>query len=133
MSGSKTGQNEAERLEALWSGEFGNDYVDRNLDAYAHRGAFWQPLIAELAPASVLEVGCNVGGNLQWIAGAVPPEQVHGIDVNQKAVELLHKRLPGVRAIESSARDLPYESSSIDLVFTMGVLIHQPEESVLDV
>ena len=62
--------SEAERLEQLWGGDFGDDYVDRNLEAYATRGEFWNPLMAELAPAGVLEVGCNVGGNLGWIAPA---------------------------------------------------------------
>ena len=55
----------------LWAGTFGNEYVDRNLDAYGRRGEFWLPLLDELQPESVLEVGCNVGGNLQWITQKV--------------------------------------------------------------
>jgi pseudaminic acid biosynthesis-associated methylase len=122
--------SEANRLESLWSGEFGDDYVDRNLDAYEHRGGFWEPLVRALQPASALEVGCNVGGNLQWIAPIVGPRRVYGIDVNRKAVEFLRERLPGVQAFEGSARSLPFPDASIDLVFTMGVLIHQPDESL---
>jgi pseudaminic acid biosynthesis-associated methylase len=124
---------EAERLEQLWAGEFGNEYVDRNLGAYGRRGEFWLPFIEELAPESVLEVGCNVGGNLQWIAQRVPPARVIGVDVNAKALRLLEARVPGVRAVHSPARDLPFADRSIDLVFTMGVLIHQPEETLVKV
>jgi pseudaminic acid biosynthesis-associated methylase len=121
---------EAERLEALWSGDFGNDYVERNLRAYNERGDFWTSLLTTLRPESVLEVGSNVGGNLQWVAQFVRPERVVGIDVNGMALEELQERLPGVRGLKSSARDLPLPDRSFDLVFTMGVLIHQPEESL---
>jgi spore coat polysaccharide biosynthesis protein SpsF len=122
--------SEAERLEALWSGEFGDEYVDRNIGAYQERRAFWTSLLATTQPASVLEVGSNVGGNLQWIAESVPAERITGIDVNHKALTRLRERVPGVNAVWSSARELPFADQSFDLVFTMGVLIHQPDESL---
>jgi pseudaminic acid biosynthesis-associated methylase len=122
--------SEAERLEALWSGDFGNDYVERNIRAYHERGEFWTSLLRAMRPANVLEVGSNVGGNLQWVAQVVPPPHVVGIDVNRMALQELEERLPGVRGVESSARELPFADRSFDLVFTMGVLIHQPEESL---
>jgi len=125
--------SEAERLEQLWAGEFGDEYVERNLAAYERRGTFWLPLIDELKPESVLEVGANVGGNLQWIAQRVAPNQVTGVDVNAKALRLLDARVTGVRATYAPARELPLADRSVDLVFTMGVLIHQPEESLTKV
>ena len=33
---------EAQRLESLWSGDFGDQYVDRNLGAYDLRAPFWE-------------------------------------------------------------------------------------------
>src|SRR5438128_12243399 len=112
MASTNTGRaqdtkNEAQRLEQLWAGEFGNEYVDRNIDAYARRGEFWLPLMDELQPESVLEVGCNVGGNLQWITQRVDPSHVMGVDVNAKALRLLEERVPGVRAHNGPARELP--------------------------
>lgn len=121
---------EAGRLEQLWSGEFGDDYVDRNLSAYEVRAAFWDALLTEFPCESALEVGSNVGGNLQWVARRVAAERVVGVDVNRKALSLLRERVPGVQALYGSARELPVPDRSIDLVFTMGVLIHQPEESL---
>ena len=98
MTSTNTKTSEAGRLEALWAGDFGDEYVDRNLSAYDRRGEFWLPLLDELQPQSVLEVGCNVGGNLQWITQRVEPRFVTGVDVNAKALRLLDKRVPGVRA-----------------------------------
>jgi pseudaminic acid biosynthesis-associated methylase len=126
-------QNEAARLEQLWAGQFGNEYVDRNLGAYERRGEFWLPLMEELAPQSVLEIGCNVGGNLQWIARRVSADRVVGVDVNAKALKMLEQRVPGVRALNSPAREIPFADRSVDFVFTMGVLIHQPEETLTKV
>ena len=130
MGSTKTKTGEAGRLEALWAGDFGNAYVDRNLSGYEHRGEFWLPLLDELRPQSVLEVGCNAGGNLQWIAQRVDPAAVIGVDVNAKALRLLDQRVPGVRGMYAPARDLPVGDRSTDFVFTMGVLIHQPEETL---
>jgi hypothetical protein len=52
------------RLEALWAGDFGNAYVERNAEAERGRRAFWETIVGATEPDDVLEVGANVGGNL---------------------------------------------------------------------
>ena len=121
------------RLEDLWAGGFGDDYVERNSAAGRGRRKFWAEQIERLSPRSVLEVGCNVGGNLRWIAEALEPERVSGVDLNERALALLRERLPGVDARLARARELPFEDYSFDLVFTIGVLIHQPSDQLEDV
>lgn len=128
MSDASTG-----RLEQLWAGDFGDDYVQRNADAERGREGFWAEILDRLGPATALEVGCNVGGNLRWLADALGPENVAGIDVNERALGTLRERLPGVDARKAVARALPFEDGSFDLAFTMGVLIHQPTEDLRDV
>jgi pseudaminic acid biosynthesis-associated methylase len=120
---------EARRLEALWGGDFGDDYVERNT-SFDHRAPFWQQRVEQIDCRRVLEVGCNVGGNLQWLAEHLPPTQVYGVDVNEKALGVLVRRVPGVNGVWSPARDLPFRDGWFDLVFTMGVLIHQPEATL---
>jgi pseudaminic acid biosynthesis-associated methylase len=121
---------EAKRLERLWGEDFGDAYVDRNRAAGEKRAGFWHALCAEIAPRSVLEVGCNVGGNLQWVAKDVAPENVFGVDVNLKALGELHKNAPGVNGVHARGRDLPFRDRWFDLAFTMGVLIHQPDATL---
>jgi hypothetical protein len=41
-----SGSNAAERLEGLWAGDFGDEYVERNIEAAAGRGEFWRKQIA---------------------------------------------------------------------------------------
>ena len=123
---------EARRLEGLWSGDFGDDYVDRNTD-FSHRRAFWASALRERRMTRVLEVGCNIGGNLEWIADDAAYRLVVGVDVNTRALRGLRTRVPSARAVESPARALPFRDRAFDLVFTMGVLIHQPDDSLSQV
>ncbi len=129
----KTAESEAARLEQLWSGKFGDDYIDRNLQAGAHRGPFWKGLLAEFPVERVLEIGCNIGTNLQWIAQVIPACQVYGVDINVKSLKNLHQNTPEINAMWSPARELPFRDEWFDMVFTMGVLIHQPEDSLAGV
>lgn len=121
---------EAKRLENLWSGEFGDEYIARNAEAGANRGPFWEALLKECEGSRVLEVGCNIGGNLQWVAQHREPRNVYGIDISLEALAKLHERLPAVNAIWSPARDLPFRDRYFDMTFTMGVLIHQPDATL---
>lgn len=119
---------EAVRLENLWAGEFGDQYVERNADAGAVRGPFWSEILRLTSPLSVLEVGCNVGANLRWLADG--NRRVVGVDVNRGAIAVLERDVSGVTGVEAPARSLPFGDREFDLTFTMGVLIHQPEESL---
>ncbi len=121
---------EALRLEQLWSGDFGDEYVDRNRDAWKKRESFWSGILSEFPVERALEVGCNLGANLQWIAAKCRPENVFGVDVNLKALTTLRQRVPGVNALYSPGRELPLRDRWFDLTFTMGVLIHQPEATL---
>ena len=116
------------RLEELWSGPFGDRYVERNKEAAQGRRDFWAARLAEIKPASALEVGCNVGGNLVWLAELLGAENVAGIDVNEAAIDLARLTVPGADLRVGSAYELPYADGAFDLTFTTGVLIHIPPE-----
>jgi pseudaminic acid biosynthesis-associated methylase len=122
--------DEARRLEALWSGSFGDEYVERNFDDGSGRTPFWSHVLEVISPRTVLEVGCNVGGNLRCLAGLLEPENLTGVDVNEAALAALAADAPEIRTELTPARSLPFEDGSFDLVFTTGVLIHQPPETL---
>lgn len=127
---SKRTDLESTRLEKLWSGEFGDEYIERNKDADPARARFWDETLSKYPSPRILEVGCNVGSNLKWIASQIAPEDTYGVDINQKALDLLRENVPGVNALLSPARELPFRDGWFDMVFTMGVLIHQPESTL---
>ena len=123
-------QSEVRRLEGLWAGDFGNEYTERNRSIGDGRQSFWHRILSQWAPGNVLEVGCNVGANLKWIASGLPGQQVYGVDINEEALQQLRMSLPLVNALWSPARRLPFRDGWFDLVFTMGVLIHQPRAAL---
>lgn len=127
---SKKQQPEVTRLENLWSGEFGDQYVSRNSAAAEGRAPFWREILREFPVSSALEVGCNLGGNLRWVMESVPHRSVYGVDINEQALCELRGTLPEVNALWAPARELPFRDRWFDLVFTMGVLIHQPPQAL---
>lgn len=122
--------NEAERLESVWGGDFGDRYTNRNSSSFNLRKPFWQKLMRTLKPARVLEVGCNSGGNLKWIS---PLAEAFGVDVNETAIRMAKIAWPELNLLRAIGRDLPFVDRYFDLTFTCGVLIHQPMESLLEV
>jgi spore coat polysaccharide biosynthesis protein SpsF len=125
-----TDDSEARRLELLWEGEFGDQYVVRNEGLDDLRGGFWHALLDQHPIASVLEVGCGQGGNLRHIAGIVGPQNVWGVDINAEARDRARRNAPGSTILAGQARFLPVPDGLVDLVFTAGVLIHQPDSSL---
>lgn len=106
---------------ALWAGDFGDQYHQRNADASRDRWPFWRDFYARYPVESVLEVGCGNGANLIW---AVAPKRA-GVDVNAGAILAAQTRAPGALLMVVPATHLPFPDASYDLVFTAGVLIHQ--------
>jgi|SRR6478735_2127339 pseudaminic acid biosynthesis-associated methylase len=129
--GPRTDSVEASRLERLWSGTFGDAYTERNTDVAGYRGPFWRDVVAETRPASVLEIGANVGANLSWLTQLAPDASITGLDVNAAAVEEMRRRVPPARGVVAGARALPFASDAFDLVATVAVLIHQPDDTLL--
>ena len=82
-------------------------------------------------PESILEVGCNVGRNLQFLREA-GFSTITGIELSAKALDTLRRVYPGladaVTLVNQPAEEAlrPLASGSFDLVFSMAVLVHIP-------
>jgi len=86
---------------------------------------FWQP---EVQPGmSILEVGCNAGANLAGLHRH-GYEHLAGVEINPNAIEQLHASFPELPATitQGALEDvLPtMATNSVDVVFSMAVLIH---------
>ena len=62
--------------------------------------------------------------------GILDPAQVWGVDVNQHALANARSAAPGINVVASVARQLPFRDGFVDLAFTVGVLIHQPDSTL---
>ena len=76
---------------------------------------------------NICEIGCNVGNNLS----AFPKNfNVHGIDLNQRAIEKARKRYRTFKFRQENISKTSYPDSFFDIVFTRGVLIHIPQNKL---
>jgi len=109
---------------ADWSGEFGEQYTARNMQVPDRRKFFQWILRNEIATA--FEIGCNWGANLQELEA----ENIDavGCDVNESAVLIANKM--GLKAFHGEAKDI---NEKFDLVFTVGVLIHQQTPKLVEI
>src|SRR4051794_33703402 len=120
----------AAALEQRWQGEFGDAYVQRNdVEADARR-EFWERTIRDFPFRRVLEVGCAHGENLRHLARTLDPHDLYGLDINDAALRRLGEVVPGANATWGAARRLPYRDQFFDVVFTVGLLIHQPSDTL---
>lgn len=112
--------------EKFWAGEFGDNYVDRNVGEKiiaTNLVLFSKVLQYTSNVKSVVELGANIGLNLVAIHSLLPSAKITGVEINVKASKIM-TRLDYVEVINSSFLNLSLERK-YDFVFTKGVLIHQ--------
>lgn len=112
--------------EAFWAETFGDEYVDRNQGerSIASNTAFFaQALRRTQAIGSVLELGANIGMNLQALHRLLPECELHAVEINARAVGYL-RELPYVSEVTGGSILDFTASRAFDLVMIKGVLIH---------
>jgi pseudaminic acid biosynthesis-associated methylase len=118
---------QTEQLE-LWRSAFGREYTDRNDQEKPERVASWRRLLDGIVPARVLEVGCNVGWNLEYLR-RLGVAELYGMEPQPYAVSRARARNPLFNVLQGTAFELPFRDGFFELVFTSGVLIHiAPDE-----
>lgn len=69
--------------------------------------------------ASVLEVGCGNGKNLEYLERV---QNKTGCDFSAEFVEMVSKK--GIPCVKCNAIDLPFEENTFDYVFSVAVIHH---------
>lgn len=120
---------------AAWTGEFGDEYIQRNaVEPWKiEPGAEgFRRMLRSCAFDSALEVGSNIGLNLHFLRalrGHQP--RLFAVEPNAKAFEKVSTdpELSLAGAWNTTGFEIPMEDSSVDLAFSAGVLIHiSPED-----
>lgn len=111
--------------EQFWTGDFGDQYIDRNNDQdllTSNITLFSKIIDRTYNVSSFFEVGANVGLNLDAINALRPQASLSGIEINQKAFEILNNK-SYINGIHGSILDYKPDEQ-YDFVFTKTVLIH---------
>src|SRR4051794_6706904 len=123
----------AQQCRAFWASITEGEHDKNEPSSYAAKNRaivgtlneFWAP---EVSPTdSVLEIGCNAGANLKGLHER-GFRDLSAIEINPAAIEELHRSFPELSPtihlgpVEEMLCELP--DDSVDVVFTMAVLIH---------
>lgn len=116
--------------ETFWAGDFGTAYIERNQgpELLASNLRFFVDALRNAHQvASCLELGANIGMNLQALQLLYPGIETHALEINGTAAESLRMLLGASSVSEGSIVDFePHRTW--DLVLIKGVLIHTNPE-----
>ena len=115
------GKRSAKYLESYWSGA-----DDDTQDTAGKRRSAWLADLSQFREVrSVMELGCGAGRNLFVLQQRFPGVALYGLDINPEGMAHARRHVKGeftlgnLYDLESVLGD-----RSVDLIFTMGVLIH---------
>ncbi len=108
--------------------EFWDKYSDENESRYNEEFAkFTRDLATSLRCTSILEIGCGTGIDLRLFPDTF---EIHGIDLNDHALEIAKEKFPIADFKKGSIVELPFEDSSVDFVFTHGLMNYLDGETL---
>lgn len=119
-------------IEALWAGEFGDEYHDRN--KADNRNLYWAQIIQHFPtlPKSVIELGAGKGENLVALHNNLPDlKRATAVEINPTAIGHL-RGYPFIEVREESAWEVD-DLGQYDLAIVRGFLIHVPAFKLNDV
>ena len=108
---------------------FWNKYADENESRYNEEFSKYVSDLGNSLPGvqNVLEIGCGTGIDLRLFSDSF---QLHGIDLNDHALEIGRKQLPNVNFQKGDITKLPFDDSSIDFVFTHGLMNYLDDDDL---
>jgi len=109
--------------------KFWNKYADENESRNNEEFTkFLTDLARSLHCTSILEIGCGTGVDLRKFDNSF---EIHGVDLNEHALELARKNIPNGKFYKENITKLPFEDASIDFIFTHK-LLNYLDDDILD-
>lgn len=107
--------------------EFWNKYADENESRYNEEFSKYVRDLSNslLGVQSILEIGCGTGIDLRLFSDSF---QLYGIDLNEYALKIAKEKLPKAKFQKGNIIELPFEDSSMDFVFTHGLMNYLDDE-----
>ncbi|AFS81898.1 class I SAM-dependent methyltransferase [Candidatus Nitrosopumilus sediminis] len=108
--------------------EFWNIYSNENETRYNEEfSKFVRDLAISLRCTSVLEIGCGTGIDLRLFPNTF---QIYGVDLNDNALNIAKEKLSIADFKKGSIVELPFEDSSVDFVFTHGLMNYLDDDTL---
>lgn len=118
--------NFATPQEHFWAGEFGRSYIERNNsnEIIGSNIVLFSGILSGIKTIdSVLELGCNVGLNLDALSLIDPNLSLSGVEINKDAANIAFQKKKATIYQKTIVEPLNLDRT-YDLTFTKTVLIH---------
>ena len=115
--------------DVFWTKDYADDYANKNSEFNNELGKTgWEKILskAKLVEKTYLEIGCNIGRNLDQLKLYDPDLKASAVEINPKALNYVKSRHELQQSYCGPAQDAEFSANSFELVFTSGVLIHIP-------
>ena len=115
----------------FWKEEYRDDYMKKNAEFDSVLGVeAWKLMVKNTQSiSSIVECGCNIGRNIDFLKQINPDYDISAIDVNEKAINFVKEKYNISDSFVGRIEDASFKNNKYDLAFTMGVLIHvHPDE-----
>ena len=112
--------------EEFWQGNFGDNYVERNTNIQRLNHFSKIFINNRINIKSAIELGANIGINLDAIKTLFPKSQTFGIEINEKAHNILKEKHS---SYYGSVYNFPLKNT-YQLSIVSTVLIHQNPEKL---
>jgi pseudaminic acid biosynthesis-associated methylase len=118
--------------QAFWANEYAQDYMHKNSQFDRELGIeAWRKILAKSKDIhSVLECGCNIGRNIDFLNTALPAASKSIIEISKPAFEFVTQQHKLDKAFNGSIEEAAFQDK-FDLVFTICVLIHIHPDNLL--
>ena len=113
---------------SLWSGPFGDEYTKRNVSTNLDARLSMLKKLLPRHVESILEIGANVGANLNAIS-LFKDIEMFACEPNDLARRQI--QLPADHITADYADHIQFPDGVADLAMTVGVLIHVPSNQLL--
>jgi ubiquinone/menaquinone biosynthesis C-methylase UbiE len=118
---------------SFWEARGGTAEFEKYPDeVLAQHHQFFRQQLTPLGAQSALEVGCGYGRMLEVTRSCLrPPARSIGVDFGGPQLRRAYSRLhPPTLFAQGNAAALPLRSGTVDLAYTVGVLMHLTPEAV---
>jgi spore coat polysaccharide biosynthesis protein SpsF len=119
-------------LSPVWSGEFGDEYTERQIDTVASNMHLFRQVFGDYKLESVIEYGAGSGMNLEALHKLMPQCNLTGVEINAVACKAMREK-PYITVLETSALYCSKTALIMrkrELALTKGFLIHVPPDDL---
>lgn len=125
--------NKLNEQQDFWANNYAKDYIKKNNAFDFNMGVEgWKVMLAKASNIrTVLECGCNIGRNINFLNSVFPDAKKSIIEISGTAYKFVTSNYTLEKSFNGTILNSNFDNNTFDLAFTMGVLIHISPDDLL--